>query len=59
MTNRSNQSTNRRDNQTAPLPGEATLENARRKAEHFAAIERLALEKHARALVKPAGAPKK
>lgn len=42
--------TEQRDHQITPLPGEVTLENARQKAEHFAAIERLALEKLARSL---------
>jgi hypothetical protein len=42
--------TERRDHQVTPLPGEVTLENARQKAEHFAVIERLALEKLARSL---------
>ena len=42
--------TERQDHQVTPLPGEVTLENARQKAEHFAAIERLALEKLARSL---------
>ena len=41
-----------RNNQLTPLPGEATPENARQKAEHFAAIERLALEVAARKMAK-------
>lgn len=49
--NKSDRGATTRDNQVAPLPGEATPENARQKAEHFAAVERLALEAAARKMV--------